>query len=316
MPLTLADAAKLSRNALVKGIIETIITESDVLKYLPFMGLTGASLKLATESTTLGGASWYTVGDTWTEGTSDIATVTESLYALGGDADVDNFLNQTYNDTNNLRAEIVAKKVKQMAYSFNDNFFNGDNSVNSKQWSGLKKRCGTVNTGAPGALGYTATVRAASNGANGNTPTLAVIDEFVDAIKPGRPDVLFMSKRSRRTLSALKRASGSGVLETGADSFGRRVVMYDGIPIAVDENLVDTETQGTSVDCSSIYAVKFGFEVGVMGLYNGPDASLGLAAEPIGRLETKDAWRTRVKWYCGLVNFRNYSIARLAGNRP
>ncbi len=59
-------------------------------------------------------------------------------------------------------------------------------------------------------------------------------------------------------VSSLRRASGS-VLETSTDAFGRRVLTYDGIPVEVDDNLHDTEVKGTSNDCSSIYAVQFGF---------------------------------------------------------
>ena len=63
-------------------------------------------------------------------------------------------------------------------------------------------------------------------------------------------------------------------------------------------------------DCSSIYAVQFGFQTGLCGLDNG-----GIQAQPLGALETKDAWRTRIKWYCGLALFRNLALARLEGVR-
>jgi hypothetical protein len=128
-------------------------------------------------------------------------------------------------------------------------------------------------------------------------------------LKPGAPHVLFTSRRTRRKLSSLRRASGS-VLETSADAFGRRVISYDGIPVEVDDSIPDDETLGTSNDCSSIYAVQFGFQTGVCGLDNG-----GIQVQPLGALETKDAWRTRIKWYCGLALFRDTALARLEGVR-
>ncbi|MEO6458405.1 MAG: major capsid protein [Chloroflexia bacterium] len=148
-----------------------------------------------------------------------------------------------------------------------------------------------------------------SKGANGAVLALDHLDELVDMIKPGSPHVLFMSKRTRRKLSSLRRASGS-VLETGTDAFGRRVLSYDGIPVEVDDFISDAETKGTSTDCSSIYAVQFGFQTGLCGLDNG-----GIQVQPLGALETKDAWRTRIKWYCGLALFRNIALARLEGVR-
>lgn len=305
MGLLLADAAKLTQDQLVAGVIETMITESAVLRRLPFITLVGNTLTYNQEAT-LGTAAFYAVGDTWTESAMTITQVTAALKVLGGDADVDQFLQQTYSTTNDLRALAIEKKAKAVAQAFALNFFAGD-SADPKQFDGLKKLAGAVDI----AMAYSSTVRAATSGANGITPTLELVDQFIDAVKPGKPDVLFMSKRTRRKLNSLKRASGSGVLETTADAFGQFVVTYDGIPVEVDENIPDNETQGTSLDCSSIYAVKFGFETGITGLQNG-----GIEVVPIGNLETKDAWRTRIKWYCGLANFNAWSLARFAGVRP
>jgi hypothetical protein len=307
MPLTIADAARLSQDMLVRGVIETMITESAVLRLLPFITVVGNSLRYNRELA-LGNTDFYAVGDTWSESAMTVEEETAALKILGGDADVDNFLQQTYSNVNNLRALAIEKKAKSTAYKFNDTFFNGDSGADPNAFDGLKTLAGPVNNSI---ANYSATVRAASNGVNGATPTLEVIDTFIDAVKPGKPHVLFMSKRTRRKISSLKRASGSGVLETTADSFGRRVMTYDGIPIEVDENIPDNETQGASNDCSSIYAVQFGFETGVCGLQNG-----GITVVPLGNLETKDAWRTRIKWYCGLALFRTWSLARLAGVRP
>ena len=38
-----------------------------------------------------------------------------------------------------------------------------------------------------------------------------------------------------------------------------------------------------------------------------------LAVERVGELETKDATRTRIKWYCGLGLFNEFSAAKLEG---
>jgi hypothetical protein len=56
--------------------------------------------------------------------------------------------------------------------------------------------------------------------------------------------------------------------------------------------------------------VRFGFETGLCGLDNG-----GIQVVPIGNLETKDAWRTRIKWYVSLALFTDLALARLEGVR-
>ncbi|HEX8599125.1 MAG TPA: phage major capsid protein [Chloroflexia bacterium] len=294
MPLTLAEATKLSQDMLLKGVVETIIEESAVLRYLPFVQVVGNSLRYNQEATA-GTVDFYEVGDTWTESAMTVTEVSTKLAILGGDADVDAFLQQTYSDPNDLRALVVSAKSKSLANKFSDTFFNGDSATNAKQFDGVKK--------------LSAGTRTMNKGANGADLELDHLDELIDMIKPGTPHVLFTSKRTRRQLSSLRRASGS-VLETTTDMFGRRVLSYDGIPVEVDDHIPDNETLGTSTDCSSIYAVQFGFQTGLCGLENG-----GIAVQPLGALETKDAWRTRIKWYCGLALFRKTALARLEGVR-
>lgn len=292
MPLTLQDAGRLSRDMLVRGVIETIIEESAALRYLPFVSVVGNSLRYNQESS-LGDVDFYAVGETWTESAMSVAEKTAKLAILGGDADVDSFLQQTYSDPNDLRALVVSAKARSLAHTFSNTFFNGDTAVDPASFDGVKK--------------LSAGARTMSKDANGATLALDHLDELIDMIKPGGPDVLFMSKRSRRKLSSLRRTSGS-VLETGTDAFGRRVLTYDGIPVEVDDHILDNEVKGNSNDCSSIYAVQFGFQTGLCGLENG-----GIQVQPLGALETKDAWRTRIKWYCGLALFRDLALARLEG---
>ena len=71
---------------LLRGVIETIVKESELLDYLPFMDVTGTSVTYNRE-TTMPAASFYDVGDTWTEATPTFTQVTAALKVLGGDAD-------------------------------------------------------------------------------------------------------------------------------------------------------------------------------------------------------------------------------------
>jgi HK97 family phage major capsid protein len=304
MAFLLADAAKLTQDLLVRGVIETLITESAVLRYLPFLTVNGSGVTYNQELT-LPGATFHGVNGAWTASEPTYQQAQATLKILGGDADVDAFLQQTYSNRQDITALVVQAKAKAVAYSFNQAFFYGDSGIDPNSFDGLATQAGAVQ---PAYTGLDATHRAFSNGAKGASLDLATMDQLVDAIKPGKPDALFMSKRSRRKLSALRRSAGT-LLETGVDAFGRRALYYDGIPVEVDENIPDTETQGTSTGvCSSIYAVKFGYQVGVCGLQNG-----GISVVPVGNLETKDAVRTRIKWYCGLAVFRPIAYARLAG---
>jgi len=174
---------------------------------------------------------------------------------------------------------------------------NGDVTADTKSFDGIDRLCPAGQT--------------VSMGTNGATLTLAKLDEAIDLIKGGAADMLLMSKRTRRTLTALARATGSGIIEQDRDEFGKLVQFYNGVPIGVNDYIGDAKTVGASSDCSTVYAVQFG-EGGLAGL-TGPG---GMAIERVGSLETKDATRIRVKWYVALALFNTLKVARLTGVRP
>ena len=295
MALTLAEAAKLSNDILLTGVIETVIQDSPVLQVLPFIEIVGNGLTYNRENAAAT-AAFYDVGDTWTESTPTFTQITATLKILGGDADIDNFLMATRSNLQDLEAAIVQLKAKALQQKFEDTFVNGDTSVDAKSFDGIDKLCVSGQT--------------VSMGTNGATLTLAKLDELVDTVKGGKPQLLVMSKRSRRTLNSLARSSGA-FLETDRNEFGQMVQFYDGIPIGVSDYISDAKTVGTSTDCSTIYAMQFG-----EGALAGLTAPGGLAVERVGSLETKDATRTRVKWYVSLALFNTLKLARLIGVRP
>ena len=225
---------------------------------------------------------------------------------MGGDADVDNFLKTTRSNVQDLEAAVIELKAKALRDKFEDIFVYGDATTSPKQFDGLRK---LIDTGS-------ASSQVIAMGATGATLTLSKLDELIDAVKGGKPDMLLMSRRSRRKITALVRAAG-GMMETDRDRWGNFVQLWDGIPIGVNDWILDThtvsggvETATTGGTCSTIYAVQFG-EGALCGL-----TSPGfIQAEPVGPLENKDASRTRVKWYVSLANFSIVKAAMLTGVR-
>jgi len=147
------------------------------------------------------------------------------------------------------------------------------------------------------------------SGANGATLSLAKMDQLIDLVRGGKPDLLLMSRRSRRKLATLARAQGSN-LQVGQGKLGEFVELYNGIPVAISDWVKDNYTIGTSDDCSAIFAFQMG-EGAVCGLTS-PEM---IQVERLGSLETKDAARTRVKWYVSLANFSIVKCAMLTGVR-
>ncbi len=295
MALTLSEAAKLSNDVVLQGVIETIVQDSPILQNLPFIEITGNGLTYNRENTNPS-ATFFDVGDTWTEATPTFTQITATLKIVGGDADIDNFLLSTRSNVQDLQAAVIRLRAKSVQQKFEDTFINGDTAVDTKSFDGIDK----LTTGG----------QAATMGANGATLTLAKLDELIDLVKGGPPALLVMSKRSRRTLNNLAR-SASTFLQTDRNEFGQMVQFYDGVPIGVSDYISDAKTVGSSADCSTIYAMQLG-----EGALAGLTAPGGLMVEDIGSLETKDATRTRVKWYVSMALFNTIKVAKLIGVRP
>ena len=215
---------------------------------------------------------------------------------MGGDADIDNFLIATRSNIQDVETAVVQLKAKAVQQLFEQTFVTGDEGTFPKEFDGLDELCDPAQT--------------TSMGVNGGSLTLDKLDELIDAVKGGKPEILLMSRRSRRILNKLARSSGS-FLEAERDEFGQMLQFYDGIPLGVSDYIADDQTVGTSSDCSTIYACQMG-EGGLVGL----TAPGGLHVERVGSLETKDASRTRIKWYSSLALFNAVKLSRLIGVRP
>ena len=224
MALTLNEAAKLSNNMLLQGVVETIIKDSPIVQRLPFIEIVGNGLTYNQEKT-LPEIDFYDVGDTWAESTPTFEQKTTTLKIMGGDADVDNFLKATRSNLQDLEAAVIELKAKALKDKFEETFIYGNSATNSKQYDGLRKLIDTT----------TASDQVIAMGATGDTLTLSKLDELIDAVKGGKPNILLMSRRSRREINALVRASGSGTMVTERDEFGSFIDLWDGIPIGVSD---------------------------------------------------------------------------------
>ena len=307
MALTLEEASKLSNDMLLQGVVETIVKDSPTLQQLPFIEIVGNGLTYNQEKS-LPTIDFYDAGDIWSESTPTFEQKMATLKIMGGDADVDNFLKATRSNIQDLEAAVIELKAKALKDKFEETFIYGDTGNNPKQFNGLIKLIDAS----------TSSDQLVCIGTTGGTLTIDKLDELIDAVKGGKPDLLLMSRRSRRKLNALVRAAGSGIMETDRDKWGGFIQLWDGIPIGISDWILDDHSDpidgveldppGHAGDNSTIYALQFG-EGALCGL-TGPGH---LTAEPIGSLETKDATRTRIKWYVSLALFSQVKAAALIG---
>lgn len=314
MALTLVEAAKLSTTHLQRGVVETFIQESPILDRIPFLEIQGNAYAYNAEGT-LPGVEFRAVNGAYSESTGTVNQATESLVILGGDADVDKFIQKTRSDLNDQRAVQTAMKVKAASYKFQNSFFNGDVATEPLGFDGLKKR-----------LIGSQVIDAATDGAPVLGTGGAAAHDFFDmldaliaqvpGLNPTNGAIYANAQILGKIRSAGRRIGGTEIVRE--DLTGKRVLQYNGIAIldpgsdpAGNAIIPQTETVGTSSDTSSIYAVKFGQDEGdrgVTGLTNG-----GVQVDDLGELQEKPSYRTRIEFYTGLAVFGGKAAARLRG---
>lgn len=303
MPLLRAEAEKLSRNQLVSGVIEQIIDKDDLFSILPFVPTTGKAYVYNRENA-LASADFLDPNDTVNESASTFTEVVAKLRILAGDVDVDKFLQNTLDDTNDQMAIQIAQKAKGVARVFHQTLATGDSTSNAKAFDGLAKIASDI--------GGTQTVYAGgSSGGNGAALTFGMLDELLDAV-PNGADVIVMRRGTIRAYRALLRATyGTDAQMQQLENFGRPMLTHNGVPIIMNEFLAANETQGATSNTASVYALRLNELDGLHGLYGGDSA--GIVVENIGTVQNKDATRIRLKWYTGLALKSTRSLARLKG---
>jgi len=311
MAVTLAEAAVTSQDPRLPGVVGVLNT-SQIMNRLPFEPIAGRAFSYNNEAT-LPAAAFRAVNAGYTESTGTFNNATESLVILGGDYVVDRFLEQT--STGSVASLVAAQrdmKARSIAAKFADTFVNGSTGVDANSFNGLKTRI----TGGQ-------VISSGTNGAAMNTDA-ATRNAFLDrldallALVPGANAIY----ANQQVIAMLRTVFRNVTINnyTVDDLTGRplQVPTWQGVPILdaglkADQTQVipQTETQGTSNNASSIYAVKFAQsenDTGVMGITNG-----GLQVDPPKQMESKPSWLGRIEIYCGLAMLGAQPAARLSG---
>lgn len=330
---TLTQYEYLDRDMILKGVVDWLVKESPMLGALPMKPIQGNSYKYNV-SLTLPTASWLSIGDQISESTGTYEQRSTDIYTMLQNAYTDKAaiaLNATQ-DPEAIDAELAAQA---MAHEFEKTLVIGQTSVDTstKQFKGLLRILAefesSTTTDLDGAItpgdGNNTQVLAAN--ATTGALTMAYMDALIDMIKPGKPDLLLMSRLSRRRLNTLSRASGSGGLYLAdAKMFGVKMMHYDEVPIYVSDWILDnypdnsssvlsissydfdaTRSTGDSLDNSIIFAMQLG-EKKVQGLH-----AAEMKHEREEFVEDYNAICNRYIWYVGMMCASKYSLAVLTG---
>ncbi len=299
--ITLLEAAKLNPGEILRNtIIEHFAFSSDLLRALPFINVNGGAYVYNLEGN-LPGVAFRGIGEGYTPSAGIMNPETERLRIGGGDLDVDLATLKMHGD--DVRSAHELRKVKALSLTIASKIINGDSVAEPREFDGLRARI----TGSQ--------IIPAGNTAGGDALQITLLRDLIDAVE--NPTHLVMSKKLRNLLSAAASDTTiGGFISYTQDEFGRRVTVFDGLPILVtdydaDGNQVIDFTEATpagdSTGGTSLYCVNMADD-GVSGLQNGV-----MEVRDLGELQTQPVMRTRVEWLVGMAVMHGRAAARLWG---
>lgn len=324
--------AYLDRDTIMSGVVDWLVKESPLIGALPHLQIQGNAYKYNV-SLSLPTASWVTRGQQLSESTGTFEQRTTGVYTL---------IQTGYtskeaidlNVTQDPEAVDVAMAAQAMAHEFEKTLIIGRTSVDSSdaQFKGLLRVIAELESKTATDLDGINNSQVVPGTDSSGALTMGDMDELIDAIKPGKPDLILMSRTARRKLNVLSRASGasgaSGFLITDSKLFGMKMAHYDEIPIYVSDWVKDNYIEGSSsvqaistydFDAAAVNDVNSNTMIFAMQL--GLDKVTALHAGEMKHeretfIEDYYGVANRFSWYCGLACFKKYSIAVLTGIDP
>ena len=309
---TLSEYQKLANDDVTAGIFDNIITASELAPFLQFKSFSGNSLVYNREST-LGAAATHQVGDIWSDTEPTYTQKTASLTTVGIQHPLDRFAMQTVDNVQSQEAVLLSKMSKSIARKLEDLLLNGNSGAVSTEPEGLTSLLISDSRLLMMDDGSTPSTIAGDE----TELTLDRLDAMIDMVELGKPDFLMMNKTMRRKLTALARATGSGVVLNSAEMFGHQYTLYNGIPVVINDYISNSETYENSgawgsSSATTIYALKTGEEKqGWTVIHNG--AVLDPDIQRLGTKVDKNEDTYRMVVYLNSVLYSAKVCAGLAG---
>lgn len=260
--VSLTEAAKLSNNVLIEGIISDIVTVDTWFRFLPFVTFEGLAHTFTREAT-LASADFATPGTDLSQAKyQDGATfesVNVNLTSIIADIIIDGQIEDQLSETNDQLSVQISSKAKQVARIYMNAVVNLSRTASltssnngpigiSGRFNGMKSildaESGNVddvnhpfyNSGAATqTLPLIEDDGGARDGKAGRVYTLEDLDDLIDRITAADPDFLMMNAREIRTLRTLLRNTGGGTDATQIQDKGlgtaRPMLYYQDIPV-------------------------------------------------------------------------------------
>lgn len=248
-----------AKDELTGVVIRQMMERSSILQFAEFYRITG-NAEFLRKAASASGGQFRQVNNDYPENIVNPVFINTSLKILGDVVLVDQANERRGLDISSMRAAELINLAQSLGRQMQKYFFNGDSGVNVDEFDGLKKL-----------ISANQRIVASANGLSidtGNSDTakakqqkfIELLEQLIESVDSGA-QVIFMDGRTLARLTSIARE----FITTHTNEFGAPVKYYNGIPILTagyDKNgqriISHTETCGTSANCTSVYAVRFG----------------------------------------------------------
>lgn len=330
MAITLADMARMKDDKFEQGIIETLIQESDLMSRMEFETIGTVQIN-ARRYNALPSVGFRGRGQRYTEGNVGWDTVSDAVYPLGGEINIDKMDKAdkaTFENPLEFKTEQV---IKSISYTFNYYLISGDHATDVYGFEGIERRVSDL---AAAQTVYGISSSAELDVRSAASPSDATLRTFLDRIDDARyqvdghkADFALTDGDFIRTLKgALRRTNlyvskaedmpiNIGQRDTSANPLSKAHFMYDGtlfydMGVQSDQTskIVSTDTVGGQA-CRRCYFGRFGRPY-LQGIQEYP-----LETEGPFMLDDGVTHRVVVDWPVGIRHIHPKSFAVLRGVR-
>ncbi len=303
--LTLFEQQQLVTDAQTLYVMQGLMT-SELTRVLPFKNIDGGAYPFVQDDE-LPDADFRAFDEANEDSVGGTKPQAETLKIFGKDIKTDSSKLALYGAGAHRRA--VDQAIRGMRLRIEDTVINGNGAApNARAFDGLRVRLPV------GSSQYIA------NHASAGPPSLAAIDELLDAVDaPPSEKVLVVPKTLRRQLSAAMRSPTlAGNINMQPDEFGKQTMFYGESRIIVTDvnnrkEAIQGYTEGAGSNTTSIYAVAFGDGMcsGIQGRSR-IGGNYGVESYDIGEMHVTPTFLTRIVWHLSMVIENERAAARLA----
>lgn len=276
--ISLLDAATLSNNELVEGIVADIVSVDEWFKYMPFVVFEGLAYTFTREKT-LASADFASPGtslnQTKYQAGATFESINVNLTAILADIIIDGQIEDQLSESNDQLQVQISAKAKVIARIYMNAVVNANRSASLTQTNngplGLADRFKGMASILDAEQGNADDVNhpfyngglstqtltlteddpaSARNGREGRVFTLEDLDDLIDRITAATPDFLMMNNREIRTLRVLLRNTGGGtdaaMLQRQGLGNDKPMLHYQDIPVFRNDFVSKTDAVNTS----------------------------------------------------------------------